>query len=99
MLEDELMARDHWSREDLLAYQRQRVRALVLHAVTHSPYYREVLGADAVERPLAELPSLSKATLMAEFDRIVPIRSCGWPTCADTLPVQTRRSPSSARTG
>ena len=71
MLEDELMARDHWSREDLLAYQRQRVRALVLHAVTHSPYYREVLGADAVERPLPELPSLSKATLMAEFDRIV----------------------------
>lgn len=35
MLEDELMARDRWSREDLLAYQWQRVRALVLPAVTH----------------------------------------------------------------
>jgi len=35
MLEDELMARDRWSRENLPAYQRQRVRALVLHALTH----------------------------------------------------------------
>ena len=71
MLEDELMARDRWSRNDLLAYQRERLRALVAHAVTHSPYYRDVLGPDAAERPLTELPSLPKATLMAEFDRVV----------------------------
>jgi phenylacetate-coenzyme A ligase PaaK-like adenylate-forming protein len=29
------------------------------------------LGPDAAERPLAELPMLSKETLMAEFDRVV----------------------------
>ena len=48
-------------------YQEERVRALIhTHAVSRSPYYREALGADAAERPLAELPTLSKATLMAE---------------------------------
>ena len=71
MLEAELMGRDHWTRDGLLTYQRERVRELVAHAVSQSPYYREVLGPDAAEQPLAELPPLPKATLMAEFDRVV----------------------------
>ena len=71
MLEAELMERDRWTRDLLLAYQRKRVRALVSYAVSRSPYYRDVLGADAPERPLAELPTLSKVTLMAEFDQVV----------------------------
>ena len=71
MREAELMAHDRWSRDDLVAFQRRRVRALVTHAVTHSPYYREALGADAADRPLAELPTLPKSTMMAEFDRVV----------------------------
>jgi hypothetical protein len=33
MLEAELKERDRWTRDDLLAYQRERVRALVSHAV------------------------------------------------------------------
>ncbi len=71
MLEAELLERDRWSRDQLLAYQDQRVRVLITHAIARSPYYREVLGADAGDRPLAELPTLSKTTLMAEFDRVV----------------------------
>ena len=71
MLEAELMGRDHWTRDGLLTYQRERVRELVAHAVSQSPYYREVLGPDAAEQPLAELPPLPKATLMAEFDWVV----------------------------
>ena len=71
MHEAELMARDHWAREDLLAFQWEQVRALITHAIAHSPYYRETLGPDAAERPLAELPTLPKATMMAEFDRVV----------------------------
>jgi len=71
MLEAELMQRDGWTRDDLLAYQTVRIRALISHAVSSSPYYRDVLGADAAERPLAELPTLPKATLMEEFDRVV----------------------------
>ena len=71
MVEAELLERDRWSRDHLLTYQEERVRALITHAVSQSSYYREALGADAAERPLAELPTLSKATLMAEFDRVV----------------------------
>jgi phenylacetate-coenzyme A ligase PaaK-like adenylate-forming protein len=71
MLEAELLERDRWSRDDLMAYQEERARALIAHAVSKSPYYREALGADAAERPLAELPTLSKATLMAEFGRVI----------------------------
>ena len=71
MLEADFLARDRWSREELLAFQRERVRAMITHAVTHSPYYREVLGPDAANRPLAELPTLPKPTLMSEFDRVI----------------------------
>jgi phenylacetate-coenzyme A ligase PaaK-like adenylate-forming protein len=71
MLEMELLDHDRWSRDDLLAYQRERVRRLLAHAVAQSPYYREALGTDAADRPLSELPALPKATLMAEFDRVV----------------------------
>ena len=70
-LTQELLARDRWSRERLLAYQAGRLRALLEHAVTHSPFYRETLGADAPTRPLGELPTLSKARLMDHFDQVV----------------------------
>ena len=50
MLEAELIERDGWTRYDLLAYQTERVRALITHAVSRSPYYQDVLGADAAER-------------------------------------------------
>jgi phenylacetate-CoA ligase len=72
-LAGEQIARDRWSRDQLLAYQGERLRALLRHATTASPYYREVLGPDAAggEVPLAELPTLPKATLMDSFDRIV----------------------------
>lgn len=71
MREAELMTRDRWTREELLGFQGERVQALVAHAVTNSPYYREALGTDAAERPLSELATLPKATMMAEFDRVV----------------------------
>jgi phenylacetate-coenzyme A ligase PaaK-like adenylate-forming protein len=67
----ELLERDVWSRERLLAYQRRRLRSLLADAVERSPYYREALGPDALEADLAELPTLPKHRLMAEFDRVV----------------------------
>jgi len=72
-LAGELTARDRWSREQLVEHQRARLRALVRHAVSASPYYREALGRDAAvgDVPLRGLPTLSKATLMEEFDRVV----------------------------
>jgi phenylacetate-coenzyme A ligase PaaK-like adenylate-forming protein len=66
-----LLARDGWSREALLAHQHERLQALLAHAVEHSPFYRETLGPEAALRPLHALPSLEKATLMTQWDRIV----------------------------
>lgn len=68
MREAEVMARDHWTRDELLAYQEKRVQALITHAVTRSPYYNEVLGEDAPERPFIELPTLPKTTLPVTAD-------------------------------
>ncbi|HET8757180.1 MAG TPA: hypothetical protein VFM58_14270 [Solirubrobacteraceae bacterium] len=67
----EQLARDAWSRDRLLAYQAGRLTQLLADAVVHSPYYLEALGPDAAGRPLGALPTLSKATLMDQWDRIV----------------------------
>jgi putative adenylate-forming enzyme len=69
----ELIARDRWSREQLLGFQRERLRELLAYATAASPYYREVLGPGAArgEIELERLPTLPKATLVDEFDRIV----------------------------
>ncbi|MGY1706484.1 phenylacetate--CoA ligase family protein [Geodermatophilus sp. SYSU D00697] len=66
-----LDARDRWTRGEVADHQRRALRALLEHAVTRSPYYREVLGPAAADRPLPDLPVLTKATLMEQFDRIV----------------------------
>jgi phenylacetate-coenzyme A ligase PaaK-like adenylate-forming protein len=70
---DELKTHDSWSREQLLAHQRHALQALIRHAAERSPYYRELLpvSARSGELRLEELPTLTKATLMREWDRIV----------------------------
>lgn len=70
-LAGELFEHDRWSRERLLAYQRERLRKLLRHAVERSPYYREALGAEAADRPVTSLPTLPKPVLMEQFDRVV----------------------------
>jgi phenylacetate-coenzyme A ligase PaaK-like adenylate-forming protein len=66
-----LLERDSWSSERLAEFQRERLRALLRHAVERSPYYRERLGADAAEAELSDLPTLPKQRLMDELDRVV----------------------------
>ena len=68
---EELLARDGWSRERLLAHQARRLRALIGHAVANSPWYRDTLGPHAADRPLSTLATLSKASLMDHFDEVV----------------------------
>ena len=63
----ELMARDQWSREDLLEHQRDRLCALIDHAVERSPYYRATLDAGC---PFEQLPTLPKSTFMEHWDEI-----------------------------
>ena len=69
---DELLSHDDWSREELLAYQRDQLRSVLEHAVSASSYYRETLGSDALAEDvrLDELPILTKQTLMEQFDRV-----------------------------
>ena len=69
----ELIARDRWSRQQILTFQRQRLRELLEHAVARSPYYREAIGRriGGGEIRLEALPTLPKETLVDEFDRIV----------------------------
>jgi phenylacetate-coenzyme A ligase PaaK-like adenylate-forming protein len=67
----EQLARNGWSRRRLLAHQSERLCQLLAHAVVRSPYYLETLGPDVAGRSLESLPTLSKATLMEQWDRIV----------------------------
>jgi len=72
-LSGELLARTRWTQDQLAIYQRDRLNALVRHAIANSPYYRRVLGGDAVRREvsLRELPTLTKPELMEHFDSII----------------------------
>jgi phenylacetate-coenzyme A ligase PaaK-like adenylate-forming protein len=68
----ELLSHSSWTREQLLAYQQERLKAFLRRAIAHSPYYRETIGdLVARDRPLTEFPIINKTTLMANFDRIV----------------------------
>jgi phenylacetate-coenzyme A ligase PaaK-like adenylate-forming protein len=71
-----LLTHDAWSRDQLLTYQRARLRKILEHAVSSSPYYREVLGRDALDPDVRveDLPTLPKATLMERFDDVVADR-------------------------
>jgi phenylacetate-coenzyme A ligase PaaK-like adenylate-forming protein len=73
----EMLAREQWPRSRLLAYQQDRVRAIVRHAVARSPYYREIMGRDVhaggtdSDFALDRLATMTKQTLMSQWDRIV----------------------------
>src|SRR5688500_1995843 len=68
----EMLARDRWPREELLAYQQARRREILQHCVAKSPYYRRLIGTTGARvLPLSELAILTKATLMEHFSEIV----------------------------
>ena len=62
-----LADRARWPRARLEAHQREAMAALVAHARTHSPFHAERIRGD-------EIPPMTKADLMAEWDRIVTDR-------------------------
>lgn len=70
ILRRRLRQRERWSRSRLAAYQAEAVSALRTHAVARSPFYRR-FHAGLERRPLSELPVLTKAELMANFDDVV----------------------------
>jgi putative adenylate-forming enzyme len=68
-----LRRHDAWTRDELLAHQASALAELRTFAVAHSPFYRE-LHRGREEAPLAELPVVTKATLMERFDDLVTDR-------------------------
>lgn len=58
---------DHWDTGSILRHQQRRARLLVDDVARRSPYYRSLIRPGI---PLAEVPLMDKATMMAEFDRI-----------------------------
>jgi len=62
--------RDRWTRAQLQAHQARALQQLRDHAYAHSLFYRR-FHAGMSDRPLHQLPVLTKATLMEHFDELV----------------------------
>jgi phenylacetate-coenzyme A ligase PaaK-like adenylate-forming protein len=63
-----------WSRERLQAHQRRCIERLRRFAYERSPFYRR-FHAGLMQRPFEELPILTKASLMENFDDVVTGRA------------------------
>jgi phenylacetate-coenzyme A ligase PaaK-like adenylate-forming protein len=64
-----------WGAGRLAAERERRLRGLLVYAAEHSPFWRERLAgrdlANFTEADLPSLPVLTRAEMMAEFDRVV----------------------------
>ena len=70
----QLRAHESWTRPQLGAYQAEQLRRLRDYAYTHSPFYQR-FHRGLFDRPLQELPVLTKAILMEHFDEVVTDRA------------------------
>jgi phenylacetate-CoA ligase len=68
--------RERWPRERIRDYQQQQLGALVEHASTNSPFYRELYGGRIAARDvrLDSLPPVTKAQMMDRLDDFVTSR-------------------------
>ena len=73
VLRRQLRSRERWSPDRLRVHQRDALRELRAYAMARSPFYRR-FHAGLEGRPLADLPVLTKAELMANFDDLVTDR-------------------------
>lgn len=68
------LQRDRWTRQQVEAYQACALQACREYAYSHSPFYQR-FHRGLTDRPLQELPVLTKAMLMEHFDELVTDRS------------------------
>jgi phenylacetate-CoA ligase len=66
-----------WTKPELERHQKERCEALRQFAMDRSPFYKGFHRGMA-NRPLQELPILTKAILMENFDDLVTIDPSGW---------------------
>ena len=69
-----LRQHERWSREQLQRYQATALADLRRYAYERSPFYRE-FHKGLTDAPLHDLPVLTKATMMEQFDELVTDRS------------------------
>ncbi len=69
----EWRSHERWSRSQVEAHQRARLAQLRAYADAHSPFYR-AFHRGLQDRPLHELPVLTKAMVMERFDDLVTDR-------------------------
>lgn len=69
----ELSSHDEWSPGRLAAHSRERALQMIRHAAERSPFYRErFAGIElSADLDLSSLPTIDKATMLDEFDRLV----------------------------
>jgi phenylacetate-coenzyme A ligase PaaK-like adenylate-forming protein len=66
----QLRKHENWTRSELEASQADGLRQLREYAYAHSPFYQK-FHKGLTDRPLNELPVLTKAMLMEHFDELV----------------------------
>jgi putative adenylate-forming enzyme len=71
---DSYLQHDRWTRQQLEEYQARALQACREYAYTHSPFYQR-FHRGLTDRPLQELPVLTKAMLMEHFDGLVTDRT------------------------
>ena len=71
---EQMRKHERWSRPQVEAYQAEALRRLREHAYARSPFYQE-FHKGLAERPLHELPVLTKAMMMEHFDELVTDRA------------------------
>ncbi len=70
----ELRKHESWTRQQLEAHQTKALQDLRQYAYERSPFYQN-FHKGLTERPLQELPVLTKAMMMEHFDELVTDRS------------------------
>lgn len=71
---EQLRKRESWTRSQLEAHQAEALHHLRQYAYERSPFYQK-FHKGLTERPLHELPVLTKAMLMEHFDELVADRT------------------------
>jgi putative adenylate-forming enzyme len=67
-------SQDRWNRQQLEAHQKRMIHLLRQYAYEHSPFYQR-FHASLYDGPLDQLPVLTKAQMMEQFDNIVTDRA------------------------
>jgi phenylacetate-CoA ligase len=70
----QLRKHEHWTRQQLEGYQAESLRRLRDYAYSHSPFYQR-FHKGLIDRPLHELPVLTKQMVMEHFDDLVTDRT------------------------